>query len=107
MKFPRVEVGYNIVFNNTGFDWTDIQDLDREELWNHQKRRSTEICAICVKVYMTMPLLRSLVHIFILMQRKRFGLSGTMKRVDFSELINQRLHTGFAIMLLDEDGIDG
>ena len=31
MKFPRVEVGYNIVFKNTGFDWTDIQDLDREE----------------------------------------------------------------------------
>lgn len=26
MKFPRIEVGYNIVFNNTGFDWTDIQD---------------------------------------------------------------------------------
>ena len=26
MKFPRVEVGYNIVFNNTGFDWTDVQD---------------------------------------------------------------------------------
>ena len=31
MKFPRVEVDYNIVFNNTCFDWTDIQDLDREE----------------------------------------------------------------------------
>ena len=26
MRFPRVEVSYNIVFNNTGFDWTDIQD---------------------------------------------------------------------------------
>lgn len=26
MKFPRIEVGYNIVFNSTGFDWTDIQD---------------------------------------------------------------------------------
>ena len=26
MKFPRMEVAYNIVFNNTGFDWTDIQD---------------------------------------------------------------------------------
>ena len=26
MKFPRIEVGYNIVFNNTGFDWTYIQD---------------------------------------------------------------------------------
>ena len=26
MKFPRIKVGYNIVFNNTGFDWTDIQD---------------------------------------------------------------------------------
>lgn len=26
MKFPRIEVGYNIVFNNTGFDWTVIQD---------------------------------------------------------------------------------
>lgn len=26
MKFPRIEVSYNIVFNNTGFDWTDIQD---------------------------------------------------------------------------------
>lgn len=26
MKFPRIEVGYNIVFNNTGFNWTDIQD---------------------------------------------------------------------------------
>ena len=26
MRFPRIEVGYNIVFNNTGFDWTDIQD---------------------------------------------------------------------------------
>ena len=26
MKFPRIEVAYNIVFNNTGFDWTDIQD---------------------------------------------------------------------------------
>ena len=25
MKFPKIEVGYNIVFNNTGFDWTDIQ----------------------------------------------------------------------------------
>ena len=23
MKFPIIEVGYNIVFNNTGFDWTD------------------------------------------------------------------------------------
>ena len=27
MKFPRIEVGYNIVFNNTGFDWTDIQEV--------------------------------------------------------------------------------
>ena len=36
---------------------------------------------------------------------QRFGLSGTMKRVDFSELINQRLPTGFVIMLLDEVGI--
>ena len=26
MKFPRIQVGYNIVFNNTGFDWIDIQD---------------------------------------------------------------------------------
>ena len=26
MKFPRIEVGYNIVFNNTGFEWADIQD---------------------------------------------------------------------------------
>ena len=26
MKFPRIEVGYNIVFNNTGFNWTEIQD---------------------------------------------------------------------------------
>ena len=26
MKFPRIEVSYNIVFNNTSFDWTDIQD---------------------------------------------------------------------------------
>lgn len=26
MRFPRIEVGYNIVFNNTGFDWTVIQD---------------------------------------------------------------------------------
>lgn len=26
MKFPKIEVGYNIVFNNTGFHWTDIQD---------------------------------------------------------------------------------
>ena len=26
MKFPRIEVAYNIVFNNTGFDWTDIQE---------------------------------------------------------------------------------
>lgn len=26
MKFPRIEVAYNIVFNNTGFDWTEIQD---------------------------------------------------------------------------------
>lgn len=26
MKFPRIEVGYNIVFNNTGFDWVDIQE---------------------------------------------------------------------------------
>ena len=25
MKFPKIEVGYNIVFNNTGFDWTCIQ----------------------------------------------------------------------------------
>lgn len=25
MRFPKIEVGYNIVFNNTGFDWTDIQ----------------------------------------------------------------------------------
>ena len=26
MRFPRIEVGYNIVFNNTGLDWTYIQD---------------------------------------------------------------------------------
>ena len=26
MKFPRIEVGYNIAFNNTGFDWIDIQE---------------------------------------------------------------------------------
>lgn len=26
MKFIRIEVGYNIVFNNTGFDWVDIQE---------------------------------------------------------------------------------
>lgn len=27
MKFPRIEVGYNVVFNNTGFDtYTDIQN---------------------------------------------------------------------------------
>lgn len=26
MKFPRIEVGYKIVFNNTGFNWIDIQD---------------------------------------------------------------------------------
>lgn len=26
MKFSRIEVGYNIVFNNTGFNWTEIQD---------------------------------------------------------------------------------
>lgn len=26
MKFPRIEVGYNIVFNNTGFEWADIQN---------------------------------------------------------------------------------
>lgn len=26
MRFPRIEVAYNIAFNNTGFDWTDIQD---------------------------------------------------------------------------------
>ncbi len=26
MKFPKIEVAYNIIFNNTGFDWTDIQD---------------------------------------------------------------------------------
>lgn len=25
MKFPKIEVSYNIVFNNTGFEWTDIQ----------------------------------------------------------------------------------
>lgn len=25
MKFPKIEVAYNIVFNNTGFDWTEIQ----------------------------------------------------------------------------------
>lgn len=25
MEFPKIEVGYNIVFNNTGFEWTDIQ----------------------------------------------------------------------------------
>lgn len=25
MKFPKMFVSYNIVFNNTGFDWTDIQ----------------------------------------------------------------------------------
>ena len=26
MMFPRIDVGYNIVVNNTGFDWTEIQD---------------------------------------------------------------------------------
>lgn len=26
MKFPKVEVSYSILFNNTGLDWTDIQD---------------------------------------------------------------------------------
>lgn len=26
MKFPRIEVGYNIAFNNTGLDWVDIQE---------------------------------------------------------------------------------
>lgn len=25
MEFPKIAVGYNIVFNNTGFEWTDIQ----------------------------------------------------------------------------------
>lgn len=25
MQFPKIEVGYKIVFNNTGFDWVDIQ----------------------------------------------------------------------------------
>ena len=36
MKFPRIEVSYNIVFNNTGFDWTYIQDA---------------VCAIVEKKY--------------------------------------------------------
>lgn len=26
MKYPKIEVAYNIVFNNTGFDWVNIQD---------------------------------------------------------------------------------
>lgn len=26
MRFPRIEIRYNIVFNNTGFNWTDIHD---------------------------------------------------------------------------------
>lgn len=26
MKFPKIEVAYNIVFNNTGFKWDDIQE---------------------------------------------------------------------------------
>ena len=26
MKFPKIEVAYNIVFNNTGFEWTEIQE---------------------------------------------------------------------------------
>ena len=26
MRFPRIEIRYNIVFNNTGFNWTEIQD---------------------------------------------------------------------------------
>ena len=26
MKFPKIAVSYNIVFNNTGFDWINIQD---------------------------------------------------------------------------------
>lgn len=26
MKFPKTEVAYKIVFNNTGLDWTDIQE---------------------------------------------------------------------------------
>lgn len=25
MKFPKIEVAYTIIFNNTGLDWTDIQ----------------------------------------------------------------------------------
>lgn len=26
MKFPRIEAAYNIVFNNTGFGWAEIQN---------------------------------------------------------------------------------
>ena len=26
MRFPRIEVSYDIVFNNTGFDWVDVQE---------------------------------------------------------------------------------
>lgn len=32
MRFPKIEVGYNIVFNNTGFEWTDIQMAGFEDL---------------------------------------------------------------------------
>lgn len=41
MKFPKVEVAYNIVFNNTGFDWTDIQSALCEIV---EKRYSTLHC---------------------------------------------------------------
>lgn len=47
MKFPRIEVGYNIVFNNTGFDWTAIQEA---------------LCTIVEKKYRTLNCITTKYH---------------------------------------------
>ena len=47
MKFPKIAVSYNIVFNNTGFDWTDIQDA---------------VCEIIEKKYGTLHLISTKYH---------------------------------------------
>lgn len=47
MKFPRIEVSYNIVFNNTGFDWTVIQDA---------------VCEIVEKKYRTLHCITAKYH---------------------------------------------
>ena len=47
MRFPKIEVGYNIVFNNTGFEWTDIQ---------------AAICEIVEKKYRTLHCITTKYH---------------------------------------------